>query len=361
MADTLQTPLNLFDYERMAAARLDPMVYGYYVGGANDEITLRENRESFNRISLRPRMMVDVGERDLSTVILGQRYATPIITAPMAFIALAHPDGERGVARAAGSLGIPMTLSTMATTSIEDVAAERAGPLWFQLYVYKDRGITRWLVERAETAGYEALVVTVDSPLLGKRERDVRNQFHLPEGYTAANLNDPSYRRVSAVDQGSGLASYIASLYDPALTWKDLEWFASITKMPIWVKGILRGDDAQRAVDHGASGIVVSNHGGRQLDTAIAGITALPEVIAAVNGRVDVLLDGGIRRGTDILKALAFGACGVMIGRPILWGLAVNGEQGVRDILTILRAELELAMALCGAPTVNEITPDLIV
>ena len=352
-------PLSLFDYERLAAERLPPTTYDYFAGGANDELTLRENRAAFERIQLRPRVLVDVGERDSSTEVLGRRRPLPLLVAPMAFAKLAHPEGELAIARAAGAAGITMTLSTLATATLEDVAGAAAAPLWFQLYVFRDRGVTRSLVERAEASGYEALVLTVDAPLAGRREQDVRNRFALPEGLFAENLVSDELRSLPA-GADSGLALYIASLLDQSLTWADVEWLRSITRLPLLVKGILRGDDAALAVEHGAAGVIVSNHGGRQLDTAVAAIDALPEVAATVDGRAELLMDGGVRRGTDILKAIALGARAVLLGRPLLWGLAVDGEAGATRVLKILREEFELAMALCGCPTVEAIDTDLL-
>lgn len=356
----MATFMNVFDFETAAARKMTKMGFDYYAGGANEEITLRENRAAFDRIKLRPRVLIDVSQRDQSTLVLGEKMPSPIIIAPTGFIQLAHEEGELAMARAAGSKQVTLTLSTMATYSLEDVAKAASAPLWFQLYVYKDRAITRNLVERAEAAGYRALVLTVDVPLLGRREKDERNRFHLPDGMYARNLIHSDLQEVDAVAGGSGLSAYIASLWDSSLTWRDVEWLRSITRLPVILKGILRADDAAQAVDYGASAIVVSNHGGRQLDTAVASIDALPEVAEAVGGRIDVMVDGGIRRGTDILKALALGAKAVMIGRPTLWGLAAAGEDGARQVLDILQRELDLAMALAGCRTVSEITPDLL-
>lgn len=353
--------INVFDYEARAAQLLGPMAFDYYASGAHDEVTLRDNREAYDRLRLRPRMLRDVSERDTSTTLLGRRHPAPLLIAPTAFARMAHAEGELAVARAAGALGLTMTLSTLATTSIEDVRAAATGPLWFQLYVFRDRALTRSLVERAEAAGYEALVVTVDAPLLGRRERDARNAFELPAGLEAANLASEETPRLEGRPGESGLNRFFAAQLDQTLTWDDIDWLRSISRLPVLVKGVLRGDDAALAVEHGAAGVVVSNHGGRQLDTTIATIDALPEVVEAVAGRADVLLDGGVRRGTDVLKALALGARAVLVGRPVLWGLAVEGEAGVASVLRILLEELDLAMALCGARTLEEVTPDLVV
>lgn len=360
MTEVTPHPLNLFEYERMAAERLPAFAYDYYASGAHDEITLAENRHAFERLRLRPRVMRDVSTRDLSTQILGRTHALPIVAAPMAFQRLAHPDGELALARAASSVGVTMTLSTLATTALEEVVATTSVPAWFQLYVYRDRALTRDLVARAEAAGCEALVLTVDAPLLGRRERDARNAFALPPGLVAANLPSEGLRRLEGGPGESGLFRYFASLMDPGLTWDDVAWLRSIVELPIIVKGVLRGDDAALAVEAGAAGIVVSNHGGRQLDTAVATIDALPEVVQAVGGQAEVLIDGGIRRGTDIVKCVALGARAVMLGRPLLWGLALDGEAGARRVLDLVAAELDLALALCGASSLDDLTTDLV-
>jgi 4-hydroxymandelate oxidase len=284
----------------------------------------------------------------------------PVLVAPSAFHGLAHPLGERATAEGAAAAGVVFVLSTLSNTLLEDVARASTGPKWFQLYIYKDRGVTQSLVQRAEAAGFTALELTVDAPVLGQREADVRNHFHLTEGLTVANLIAPEFGQVPDVAGHSGLAAYFARLQDENLTWRDVEWLRSITKLPVLVKGVARGDDAKHAVESGAAGIIVSNHGGRQLDTARPTIRALPEVVEAVAGRVEVLVDGGIRRGTDVLKALALGARAVQVGRPVLWALAVDGEAGVRHVLELLRNEFDLAMALCGCRNVAEITRDLI-
>ena len=360
MANIEDAPINLAEVESRALGRLTPMARDYYASGATDEVTLRWNREAYERIALRPRALVDVSARDLSTTVLGRRHPWPVIVAPSAFQRLAHPDGEAAVARAAAAEGVTMTLSTLASTSIEDVAAAAPGaPRWFQLYVFRDRVLTRELVARAEAAGYEALVLTVDAPLLGRRERDARNRFALPEGITAANLAG-ARSQITSEGAESGLLQYFSTQIDPTLTWTDLEWLCSTTRLPVLVKGILRADDAARAIEAGARGVIVSNHGGRQLDTAVASIDALPEVVEAAAGRAPVLVDGGIRRGTDILKALALGADAVLLGRPILWGL-VDGEPGVRHVLQLLRAEFDLAMALAGCASRTTVTRDLVV
>jgi 4-hydroxymandelate oxidase len=354
----MSIPFNIQDFEDIARERLTQMAYDYYAGGAEDEITLRENREAFRRRFLRYRVLVDVGQRDTTTTILGHELPFPVILAPTSMHRLAHPDGEVATAKGAASLGALMTLSSISTVSMEDVASEVPGaPRWFQLYCYSDRAVTEMLVKRAHAAGYTALVVTVDVPLLGRRERDFRNTFTLPDGVRFANFDFPA---AAPGDEQSALTNWVGTLQTPTLNWDDLAWLRALAPMPMLLKGIVRADDAAKAIDLGVEGIWVSNHGGRQLDTAIASLDALPEIVAAVKGRAAIVVDGGVRRGTDVLKALALGADAVAIGRPQLWGLAADGENGVRRVLEMLRDEFSLAMALAGATTRAEITPDLI-
>jgi 4-hydroxymandelate oxidase len=352
--------INLLELEARARELLPQMAYDYYASGANDEVTLRENRRAYERITLLPRMLVDVSARDTGTTVLGEPVSMPILIAPTGFQGLAHPEGEIATTKAAGSAKILMILATLSTSSIEEAMAVATGPVWFQLYVFKDRAITASLVQRAEAAGCRAIVLTVDVPVLGKRERDVRNCFTLPDHLTVKNLLPGGCQELPKNVAGSGLAAYVASLFDAALTWKDIQWLAGVTKLPVVVKGILRADDALRAINHGASGIIVSNHGARQLDTTPATISVFPEIVDAVAGAVEVYIDGGIRRGTDVLKAIAYGARAVLVGRPILWGLAVAGEAGVKSVLEMLRQEFDVAMALSGCPTLGSITRDLI-
>lgn len=352
--------LNLFDYEREAAACLPEPALGYLTGGANDEVTLRANREAFDAIAIRYRTMIDVSLRDLSTTVLGTRIAWPVLIAPTAMQRLAHADGECATARAASRLETIMIVSTTATVGLAEVCAATKSPKWFQCYIYRDRGVTKTLLERARDAGYQAIVLTVDAPMLGRRERDVRQGFHLPAGLRLPNAELAGEAELPEMAGDSSLAQHLARTHDAALTPKDIAWIRELTGLPVIVKGIVRGDDAQRAVDHGATGIAVSNHGGRQLDTAIATIRALPEVLEVVGDRAEVYVDGGVRRGTDVIKAIALGARAALVGRPVLWGLAVNGEQGVVDALSLLRDEIDLAMCLCGCRDVSEITRDLI-
>jgi len=352
--------INLWEYEQLAKEHLSQMAFDYYSSGAWDEVTLRDNLAAFIRVKLRPKMLVDVSEVNLTTKILGQSLQLPLLIAPMAFQCLAHSEGEIATALAAADSGVGMVLSTLATKSLEAVATVANGLQWFQLYIHKDQGLTRALVERAYKAGYKALCLTVDAPILGKRERDHQNEFTLPPGLYPANLTDISGLDIPQAPGESGLLTYFAQQINPAVTWKDLEWLQSLSPLPLVVKGILRADDAVRAVEYGAQAIVVSNHGGRQLDGAIASLDALPEIIAAVDGKAEVLLDGGIRRGTDILKALAYGAKAVLLGRPVLWGLSVAGQIGVSHIISLLQDELNVAMALSGCATITDIDSSLV-
>jgi 4-hydroxymandelate oxidase len=359
-----ELPLNLFEYERYADQQLSVMARDYYASGAWDEITLRDNRAAFERFRLRPRMLVDVSDRTMQVTVLGQSLTLPILVAPMAFQCLAHPEGELATARATAQVGTVMVLSTLSTQSLEVVAEAAQGSVgaprpWFQLYVHRDRGLTKALVERAAAAGYAALCLTVDAPVLGQRERDRRNHFALPDTMELANLAALTELEISHRSQESELFTYFVKQINPALTWSDLEWLQSLSSLPLVVKGVLRADDAMRAIEHGAKGIIVSNHGGRQLDGAIAAIDALADIVQAVDDRVEILMDGGIRRGTDILKSLALGAKAVLVGRPILWGLAVGGSAGVQHVLEILRSEFDLAMALSGCPKLQDIDHSL--
>jgi len=354
----IPAPINLGDIEVRAFERLPRETADYFTGGAEDEVTLRANRAAFDSILLRPRYLVDVSERDLRTTVLGSPVEFPVLLAPTSFQQLAHPDGELATARAAHRAGTLMVLSTFSTVSLEEVQRASAAPKWFQLYVHKDRGLTRSLVTRAHLAGYQALVLTVDVPVLGRRERDLRNGFVLPPTLRVGNF-DIGGDSLYEVDD-AGLAQFHRGLREPAFTWKDVDWLASLSPLPIVLKGILRGDDAEIALDHGIKGIIVSNHGGRQLDSAISSIQALPDVVDHVAGRCEVLMDGGIRRGTDIVKALARGARAVLIGRPLVWGLAWDGAAGIETVLRILRDEFDTALALCGATSVKDLPSGLI-
>jgi 4-hydroxymandelate oxidase len=354
-------PINLHDYEQLARECLSQMVFDYYYGGAGDEQTVRENRLGWQQLRFRPRVLVDVGTRDLGTTVLGQPISFPLLTAPCAFNALAHSEGELAVARAATAAGIVQVVSTAGTYSLEDVAAAApSGARWFQLYCYRDREVTRSLVERAQAAGYRALCLTVDAPLVGRRERDARNRFGLPPGMTWKNLERVGLDRMEQRDEGSALVQYISEIWDASLTWEAIDWLRGLSPLPLVIKGILTAEDARRAVEHGVAAIVVSNHGGRQLDGTVTTSEALEEVADAVGGQVDILVDGGIRRGSDILKALALGARAVLIGRPYLWALAVGGQGAVEHLFSLLRDELDLDMALAGRPTIASIDRSLV-
>jgi 4-hydroxymandelate oxidase len=322
---------------------------------------LRRNREAYEQIALHYRVLVDVSRRDASTTVLGQPISMPVLVAPTAFHRLAHEDAELASVRGAGDAGTVFILSTLSNTRVEEVVAAASGPVWFQLYVYRDRAVTEALVRRVEAAGVKAIVLTVDAPLLGRRERDVQNRFVLPTGLTLANVSAGLEKLPAVAD--SGLAAYFASLLDPSLAWKDLAWLRGVTKLPIVLKGVVRPDDARRALDAGVTAIVVSNHGGRQLDTSPATIEVLASIADALRGEGDVELyvDGGVRRGTDVIKALALGARAVLVGRPVLWGLAAAGREGVAAALEVLRRELDLGLALCGCPTLSAVTRDLVV
>ena len=354
------TPLNVCELEALAAQSITAAAWDYYRSGADDERALGRNRAAWEEIELHYRVLVDVSRRSTDATILGQHLSMPVLAAPTAFHRLAHRDGELATARGTGAAGTAMILSTLSNTPVEEVVTAASGPVWFQLYVYRDRAATRALVERAVAAGVQALVLTVDAPLLGRRERDVRNRFRLPPGLSIENMLPDGYGLLPDAPTDSGLAAYFASLLDPSLTWADLDWLAALTDLPVVVKGIVRADDAARSLDHGAAGVVVSNHGGRQLDAAPATAAVLPAIVDRIGEAATILVDGGIRRGSDVLKALALGADGVLVGRPVLWGLGWNGAAGVEAMFGMLQTELDLAMALCGCPRVQAAGRDLI-
>jgi isopentenyl diphosphate isomerase/L-lactate dehydrogenase-like FMN-dependent dehydrogenase len=343
-------PVNVADYERLAAERLDPGVHGYFAGGAGDERTLRDNVAAFSRHSLHPRVLVDVSEVSPRTTVLGTEISMPLLVAPVAFQRLVDPDGEVAMARAAAAAGTIMCLSTIATSHPAEIATEApAAPRWFQLYCFRDRAVTRALIEEAVGSGFDAIALTVDAPRAGRRERDLRTGFAIPADLTAPAV-------VAAIGSDRAITpKEVFDLVDTTLNWDDLANLASECSVPIVLKGIQTAADAELAVEHGAAAIIVSNHGGRQLDGVPATLDILPEVVEAVAGRCEVLVDGGIRRGTDVLIALALGARAVLAGRAPLWGLAVGGEAGARDVLEILRSEIELGMVLLGCSS-----PDLI-
>jgi len=351
--------LNVGDFARAARGRIPQDALDYYEGGALDEVTLRENTDSWKRLKLYYRVLAGVGARDLSTTVLGQPVSMPIVVAPTAFHRLACEGGEIATARAAREAGTLFILSSLSNTAMESVFAQAASPRWFQLYIYKDREITRALVQRAEAAGAEAIVLTVDAPGLGTRERDARNSFRLPEGLAVANLSPLGKGNLPEVE-GSALADYVRENFKQDLGFDDLDWLCGATRLPLVVKGVCRGDDARRAAEHGAKAVVVSNHGGRQLDTAPATAEVLPKVVEAARHLCEIYVDGGIRRGSDALKAIALGARAVLVGRPVLWGLCVAGEDGAAQVLEILRRELDEAMLLCGCTTLDQIDAALL-
>ena len=346
----MSEPLNVSDYERLAEERLDPGAFGYFAGGAGDECTLGENVAAFNRWVLRPRMLVDVGAVTTRTTVLDADVSMPLLVAPTAFQRLAHPEGEAATARGAAAAGTVFCLSTLSSLSPAEVAAAAPqGKHWFQLYWTRDRGFTSGLVAAAADAGFSAIVLTVDLPVAGRRERDLRAAFEIPADFPLPNLPDHL--------GGGNFHAALGEVVDPTITWRDLEWLASLTDLPIVVKGISTSEDAQLACQHGVAGVVVSNHGGRQLDGVAASLDALPEVVETCAGQVTVLLDGGVRRGSDVVKALALGARAVLVGRAALWGLAVNGEEGVRRVLELLREEVALAQTLLGCASPEAVTP----
>jgi 4-hydroxymandelate oxidase len=343
-------PLNVWDYERIAEETLDEAAFGYFAGGAGDEHAVRGNVEAFDHWRLRPRVLVDVGEVTANTTVLGAELSMPIIAAPVAYQRMAHPEGELAAARAAAAAGTIMCLSSFTTSTPADVAeAASDAPQWFQLYWHPDRGVTKQMLDQARESGFSAVVLTVDLPVLGPRERDLRTGFEL----------HPDYRMevyASALgDLGVLTPAMAAQNVDPSLTWRDLEWLHENVGLPVIAKGILTAEDAVLAADHGCDAVVVSNHGGRQLDRAVASLDALPEVAEAVGDRVEVLMDGGIRRGTDVAIALALGARAVLVGRPVIWGLAARGADGVQHVLELLRDELLVALALLGCASPDDV------
>lgn len=346
-------PVSVAEYEALALARLDTMAAEYLSGGSADEITLRRNRMVFDDCRLKPRVMRDVSHVDTSLTLLGRRHPHPILLAPVGYQRLFHEQGELETARGAAAATATMVLSSVANTSLEDVALAAPGPRWFQLYVQPDRGWTEQVAARAAAAGYEALVLTVDTPVLGARDREKRARFELPEHLAMPNF-PPLHGRYTT-ERHHDASSIYNPFLDASLTWDAVAWLRAHTRLPVLIKGVLAPEDAALAIEHGVSGIVVSNHGGRNLDTVPATLEALPAVARAVAGRVPLLMDGGIRRGTDIVKALALGADAVMIGRPYVWGLAADGAAGVTHVVEVLRHELMSAMALLGVTRLDAI------
>lgn len=346
-----ETWINVRDPERIAAEKLEPGVLGYFAGGAGDEVTLRDNIAAWKRWRLRPRVLVDVSAVKTDVELLGGPLSMPILVAPVAYQRLVDPEGEVGMARAAAAAGTAMCLSTLATSRPSEVAAAAPGARhWFQLYKFRDAAITRALMDEAAEHGFEAIVVTADLPPGGNRERDLRTGFALPAG-----LGVPSVTAALGSDRALTIEETF-DLMDRSMEWPQVAELAAGSPLPVLVKGILTAEDATLAVEHGAAAVVVSNHGGRQLDCAVATADALPEIVAVVDGRVPILVDGGIRRGTDVAVALALGADAVLVGRPPLWGLAAGGSAGAQRVLELLRAELELTLALCGCSSPAELT-----
>lgn len=368
--------VNIEDLRTIARRKLPRAIFDYVDGGAEDEYTLRANRLGFQRYTFNPRVLVDVSERDQSTTVLGQRIASPLILAPTGFTGMLAPRGEVLAARAAARKGIIYTVSTMSICSMEEVARDAPGEhLWFQLYVWKDREITRSLIERARAAGYRALVLTVDTPVLGQRERDIRNGLILPPRITLQNVTD-TLRRVSWLrgmltspkltfgnfvgtpgvkHDAVSLASFTTQQFSPAITWKDLDWFRSVWQGPMVLKGVMCAEDARLAVEHGVEAIAVSNHGGRQADYLPGAVEVLPEIVDAVEGRAEVILDGGVRRGSDVVKALALGARACMIGRAFNYGVAAGGQAGAEKAIEILSGEIDRCLALIGRPKLTDL------
>jgi 4-hydroxymandelate oxidase len=341
--------LSLPEFEERARRCMTPMAYEYVASGAADEHTVRWNRDAFDRIRLRPRVLRDVAAVDLRVTLFGREHAFPMLLAPTAYHRVLHPDGEIATVRGAAAAGITWIVSVGTTTPLQEIAAAATSPLWFQLYFQSDRGFTRDLVQQVEASGCEVLCLTVDSPIIGPRNRQARAGFRLPAEVSTPHLYDIGQRGQAVMDPRR-----------VAATWQDVEWLRGFTTLPLVLKGIVDGEDASRAVQAGAAGIIVSNHGGRNLDTTVAAIDALPEVVDHVGGRVPVLVDGGIRRGTDVIKALALGAAAVLIGRPYCYGLSVAGSEGVRRVVEILRRELEAAMMLSGLPAIKDIDQDVL-
>lgn len=352
-------PLNLREYASRAKNNIAGMAWDYYTGGSDDETTLAENEAAWGRARLHYRVLADIAVRSTRTNVLGHELSMPVMAAPTAFQKLAHADGELATVRATTMAGTAMILSSLSTVDVEEVLDAAKGPVFFQLYMYRDRNVSRELIRRVESAGCKAIILTVDAPLLSNRERDERNHFSLPEGVTVRNLTATGHLDFTT-NGGSGLSRFVHDHQDPTLNWEHVEWLRETTDLPIVIKGLCRPDDAIRCFDLGAEAIIVSNHGGRQLDTSPATFEVLPSICEAVGDRGEVWVDGGIRRGTDVIKALAAGATATLIGRPILWGLADSGEAGVSDVWSIMQRELDLDMALCGCRSIAEITPDLL-
>lgn len=373
--------INIEDLRRLARKRLPRVIFEFIDGGAQDESTLRANQADFGRIRFVTRTLTDISTRDQSIDLFGRRYAAPLVLAPTGLAGLLWRRGELAAACAAHKFNVPYCLSTMATCSIEEIAAVGSEPNWFQLYVLRDRGLTKGFIERARAAGCSALVLTVDTKLQGPRERDIRNGFTVPPRFSPATLLDFALHFRWFLDVALGpkitfrnflgtgapardavtITQFIAGQYDLTVNWRDVDWFRSEWGGPVLLKGILSPEDARLALRHGVDGVIVSNHGGRQLEGAISAISALPAVVDAVEDRIPVLLDGGVRRGSDVVKALALGARACMIGRSWLYGLGCGGQTGVERAIAVLRDEIDLAMALLGRPTVGDLNREALI
>ena len=348
---TSSEPVNLFDFEELAKERLPKEEYDYIAGGATDEISVERNRRAFASWAFRPRVLRDVSQLDLSTSVLGTKVNLPVLIAPCGGHKRAHPDGELATYRAAAARGSILAVSANSNTSFEDLAKGATGHLWVQLYPFRNKDLTKEWLKRAKDAGYEAVVVTLDSQWPPKRERNIRNNYRRTRGANYPKADAETPRPASRAGEGS----------DPAATWQDLEWIKSATDLPVVAKGIMTGEDVELCAQVGAGGVIVSNHGGRHLDNTLATVEVLSEAVAAAAGKMEIYLDGGIRRGADVVKAIALGAKAVFIGRPLFWGLAVAGEEGVIRVFDILREEIEITMAKCGRPTIAAIDSSAVV
>jgi 4-hydroxymandelate oxidase len=349
MSAKLDSILSVSEFEAHARPCLSEMAYAYISGGAADELTMRANSEDWKSIRLCPRVLVDVSEINLGLEIFGQAFESPVLLAPAAFHRLCHSQGELATVQGANQAGAGIVLSSFSTVSVEEVAAAAKQPVWFQLYFQADRGLTQEMIRRAEAAGCKALCLTVDTPVLGARHRESRTSFALPADFKLPNLN------LGPVSHRPVRSAIYSELLNPRLNWKDIEWLSSVAKIPVLLKGVLNPEDAARSLDTGVGGLIVSNHGARNLDTLPSTAAALPKVAEKINGRIPILVDGGIRRGTDVLKALALGAKAVLVGRPYLYALAYAGAEGVARTIEILRTELMMAMALTGRTAVSQI------